>query len=347
MRLLIITMGPGETSQAVAFGRFASESGHNVDYGTLLEENLAFLNGLDGSKKLLDAPSKVINELANDNCDVAVFCNSKMFQQFPEFQNVVPPKKPYCCSIDSNWLFRPEDKYIKWLDKYFINLPEKVFEFGKVENGGHYKIQEDVKNKIDVVGMIPSYKPLSEEKKLQIRSKIGIKSDQKMIFTYIGSGATYRKEFCEKFVSITKSIKEKFGDQVILLNIGPDSKNNWFMPIAQPVDSGKFYELLASSDLVFQHQGLGTLEQAISAGLPVITNVAKIEGNVSHARAWEVEPFEKTGACKVCYFNDSVEEILSQVNKLLFVDTEITKMKQFQKAINTQGERNLLNQLNQ
>lgn len=320
MKFLIITMGPGETSHGVAFAHFLAENSHMVTLGVLHEENLGFLKDVKYEKKIFQNSKEIEREISSGSFDAVVLCNSKMFKD-QKFQRFAPKPRPFCCSIDSNWLFSQSKDYpwVEWLDKYYVNLPPEVYKLGLKENGGNFSISEGVRSKIKVVGTIPSYKPLDDDTRQKIRIKFGLNSSQKLLFSYFGSGITYRTQFCDKYAKVTNMINRKYGDKVKIINIGNEYNKSWFIPTDHNISSKHFYQFLASSDLVFQHQGLGTLEQAISARIPVIANVIKPERNETvNAHAWEVGPFEKAGLCKMHYYDDPVRDVVKSVEKLMF-----------------------------
>lgn len=343
MRFLIITMGPGETSHGVAFAHFLAEKKHVVTLGVLHEENLGFLEDVKYEKRIFSKSQEIENEISSGSYDVVVLCNSKMFKD-QTFQKSAPKPRPFCCSIDSNWLFKQNKHYpfVEWLDKYYINLPSNVYELGLKKNGGNFSISESIMRKIEVVGTIPSYKPLSNDAIQKIRIKFGLKPSQKLLFSYFGSGITYRFQFCDQYAKVTNVINQKYGDRVKILNIGNEYNKPWFIPTDHNISSKIFYQFLASSDLVFQHQGLGTLEQAISSHIPVIANVARPEkGEMVNAHAWEVGPFKKSGLCKMHYYDDSVQDVVKSIEILLFDQNARSKMINAQIKHHSMGEKKM------
>lgn len=344
MKFFIIMMGPGETSHGAAFGKHLIENGHLVSFGILREEYREFLVNLNSPIKLLKSAESVEEEFLETFYDVAVMCNSKIFTGY-EFQKIAPEQKPFCCSIDSNWLFGKSKDYswIEWLDKYYLNLPKRVFEFGLKRNGGNYVIPDNIMKKISVIGMIPSFKPLSHRKKQTFRNKLNVKSGQKLIFSYIGSGITFKSAFRDQFVSVMDMLYQKYRDEIKIINIGNQYEKPWFVPVGSNINSEYFYQILASSDLVFQHQGLGTLEQAISTQIPAIANVTRPKKDEKiHAHAWEVRPFEKAGLCKMHYYNDPIKNVLKSIEDLVFNTNTRQKMINAQLEHYSSGEEQML-----
>ena len=254
-------------------------------------------------------------------------------------------------SLDSNWLFNQPEKYpfVKWLDRIFLNFPEAVFANGLAENGGPYTIPEVTMKKIVNVGLIPSYTPLEPSAKREIRAELGLTEAQKLIFIYIGSGTTLRRDFHDKCLDLVDALADKYGETAKVLFVqyeGPDKAI--LLPESRSLLQGdQFYKYLASADLVFQHQGLGTLEQAISAQVPVIANVNNPAPDEKYnAHAWEVAPFEKAGLCKMHYYNDENSDILESIDRLLASEAG-TEMKTAQKSQFSKGEESLLNHIRQ
>jgi len=348
MKLLIITMGPGETSQGVAFGAEAIRGKHDVTFGIILESNIHFLDGLSGIKKLiLDNGEKIKQEIATGQYDVVVFCNSKTFGKDKEFHTKAPKNKPFVVSLDSNWLFNQPEQFpfISWLDKIYLNFPQDVYENGLISGGGQYFIPKDVSDRILPIGLIPSYKPLDEVEKEKVRNQLGLQLDQKLIFTYVGSSVTYRKDFYQKYLTVFDTLYKQFPEIKVVFLSGEEPNRPWIHKTGGQASSDNFYKFLASADLVFQHQGLGTLEQAISAQVPVIANVLRPdEHEKTHTHAWEVEPFVRAGLCKMHYYDDETNKIIESIKSLLFSDSR-KNMIQTQKKHYSRGEETMLDDI--
>lgn len=344
MKFLIITMGPGETSQGAAFGRYVIQKGHSVSFRILRPENRTFFRGLPVTVKSTRDGMEAAKDITKGGFDVVVFCNSKIFKS-QDIHKIEPSPRPFCCSIDSNWLFGKDVEYpwIGWLDNYYINLPVKVFKLGLSENGGNFNIADNVKSRLVDVGMIPSYKPLDKSESQKIRNKIGVKQNQNLLFSYIGSSITYKDQFQKKYIETMKVLQNKYHDKIKIMSVGKELHIPQTISTLQNVSSEWFYRYLASSDIVFQHQGLGTLEQAISARIPVIANVIRPEkGEKVNAHAWEVGPFEKAGLCKMHYYDDPVQNVVESVEKLIFNQNIRQKMIDSQKKHYSMGEKTML-----
>jgi len=344
MKMLIITMGPGETTQGAALGKFAVHDGNKVSFALLKKENEIFVQIKNIKAELIKNSQELIQEIDKKKYDVVFFCNSKMFNDDKNFQNANLQNRPLCVSIDSNWIFGENDSYIKWLDRYFINLPDDVFDFGLKKNNGGFEIPKSIMKKIETVGLVPSYEPLSAARRQKIRQSLKIKPDQKLIFSYFGSGVTFHNDFYQKFLRVFDRLNQKHRDKFRVLYIGDRKVNKpWNIRFNKSINVDWFYQLLASSDLIFQHQGLGTLEQAISAQISVISNVERLNKNgIPHLHDLEVTPFEKAGLCCRHYFDDSIGDVVSSIEKLLFDERIRTKMINSQKAHYSIGEKKIL-----
>jgi len=225
-----------------------------------------------------------------------------------------------------------------------LNLPKKVFRFGQKEFGGHYRISHEMLKKIKVVGMIPSYKSLPARVRSPIRRKYA-KPGEKLIFLYASVGGLIKPEVFGTLMEAVETLRGQ-GRRIRIVHAGDyglprrvKRRYPW-LTYAGPVTTDEFYAILASSDLVFQHQGLGTLAQAISAGVPAIANVKDVRDERSpwHAHAWEVEPFARAGACMFFSFSDPIKKIITAIESLLYDEKKGQRMRQDQKAIYSAGE---------
>lgn len=342
MKILIITMGPGETSQGAALGKYLLNKGENVSFVLLLEENRHFVENFNCPLVVTNNGDEIKSMISHGNFDVVVLCNSKALKKDEKFRNEAPTNKPFVVSLDSNWLFNQPERYpvIAWLDRIYLNFPLDVYKNGLAENGGNYIIPEKIAQKIMPVGLIPSYRKPDESVLKQIRKELGLTDDQKFIFSYLGSGVTFQKTYYDKYIAVFDYIYKKHGEKIkVLCASSQELRKPWILPLVTKPNSEKFYNFLAAADLVFQHQGLGTLEQCISANVPVIANVSNPDPDEEvHAHAWEVTPFARAGLCKIHYYNDPVEDISKTIENLLENQDERAKIIQSQKDHYTSGE---------
>ena len=342
MKFLIITMGPGETSQGAALGKHLLSKGEDVSFVLLLEENRHFIANLKCPLWVTNDGDEVKSIISSGKFDAVVICNSKAKNKDEKFLAEPPLDKPYVVSLDSNWLFNQPDEfpYIQWLDKMYLNFPLDVYENGLLENGGNYFIPEEVSKNILPVGLIPSYERPSEKVLDDLRHELGLADDQKLIFSYIGSGITLRESFYEKYIAVMDEVYRNHGEKVkVLFLSGKVPDKPWILPLKNAVNSESFFQLLAASDIVFQHQGLGTLEQCISACVPVVANVVTPKpGHRTHEHAWEVQPFVKAGLCRLHFYDDDAKLIYQTIESLLYDDDVRTEMIKNQKSHYICGE---------
>jgi len=352
-KYLIVGMGPGETSQARAMAKYIAQKGGIVFFAVRKKANLHFVKNDKEFKVFLTGKVQdLVNLVEREKPDVFLLFNSKMWAN-KGFTEKPPFKKPkICISVDSNWLFNnkkyfPHFQSNVWMDKYLINLPEKIFKMGLKENKGNFIIPKSILKKTIPIGFIPIYKKISPKKILEIRKKYNIKKEEKFIFSYFSGFEAGHRVFA--FNNLIRSIDSltKKGLKIKVLYVGP-TKNldpkmldrNWLIK-EEKLSTDEFYEILSSSDLIFQHQGMVTLSQAISANIPVICNVHILKmysHGVPKLHFWEVEPFDKVGVCKMFSKSSPIKKISQEIKNLLYNKKSIQKMKKNQELILEKGE---------
>lgn len=354
-KIIIFAMGSGETSHAYAIGKYLSLKNYSVFLTIKKQDNANFVSDqkLQFPLFITKAPEDLKKLANNIKPNIIIFCNSKSFRKEKSF--IFAEKSPFkgiiTITVDSNWLFDSKSKnypFIQWADKYLVNLPEAVFKNGLKENGGYFNIQKSILKNITPIGFIPSYNKISEGKIDQARKSLGIAKNEKLIFCYFsGVGATNRSWIVYNLISALKKIKNANRIKVLLvgdythLNMKIIDSYGWFIKYSLH-DIENFYTLLSSSDLVFQHQGLATLAQAISAQIPVIANVRIYKGEeFPGLHPAEVLPFSKLGLCKMFYKSSRKIDISKSINDLLFDEEKIKKMRFVQKDYFEKGEENL------
>lgn len=349
-------MGPGEIGQGMAFAKYALSRGNFVDFSVPGQQYLPLAQSQDKNFSIsIASDSKTLNELLRrKNPNSLILCNSKIFTRNDDFPNN-PPNPPIpTLSIDSNWLFGPSSPYPfnHWANLYCLNIPEPIFKLGLKENGGNYEIPDEIRKKIIIAGLIPSYTPLSMEEKNKVRKEYNIGEDEKLVLLYCSMGhmtkpVVFNKAYkaIKKLIASGKKIKIIFFTDNISAQINLEDKA-WFI-IKPLVSAATYSRVLASSDLVFQHQGLSTMEQAIGAQVPIIANVKNKEDEKNpdyHRHAWEVGPFAKYGACSMFFFKDSISDITKETEKLLFDNNSRDKMREKQKSLYSKGEEVVYNE---
>jgi hypothetical protein len=345
-----VSRGPGETGQARALAKFLSKKGGKIVFCLHQEKNIFFLKEDREFKIFLTkTPSDLKKILDDEKPDFLFLFNSKMWDD--EFKEECPFQKPkFVFCFDSNWLFNnkkyPQYKFVRWADKYFILFPEKVFSLGLKEFGGNFEIDKNIREKLIPLGFIPSYLPIKKEKIEKVRKKLGIQKGEKLIFSYFsGFGAGYRWWALENFIKAVDSLIEKY-KKIKAIYIGPKIgiQKRWLME-KEGTSTKEFFEILASSNLIFMHQGMVTLAQAISSQIPVICNVSILKTELPWLHFWEVLPFKKVGACEIFSKTTKIKKIAKRIEDLLYNKKEIEKMRTKQKEIFERGEEKFFKEL--
>lgn len=352
---LFVCRGPGETGQARSLARYAANKGKKVSFAIHQEKNLHFLKSDKDFKVFIaENPASLEQLIKRENPDVLLLFNSKMwggdFLEKPSF------KKPsLIIAVDSNWLFNDEKYFpvfqaIKWADKYFVIFPKKIYELGLKQNGGDFSISESFSKKIIPIGLIPSYKKPHKKEIGKIRKIFGIEKDEKFVFSYFsGFGAGHRVFAFNNLIEAISHLVEK-GKKIKVLYLGPTEEidpeklNRPWLIKREGLPTDEYFNVLASSDLIFQHQGMVTLAQAISAQIPVIANVSVLDAkHLPMIHFWEVNPFKRAGACEMFSKNDQPEKIAEKIEQLLYNEKSRKEMIKNQKSIFEQGEKTAFN----
>jgi len=357
-KIFLVAMGTGEVGQGVAFAKYAISQGFFVTFAIFDSKYLQFLNldTINARSIVIDASVQSLNQaVTQDNPDILVLCNSKILEH-DGYCNNPPIPKPITISIDSNWLFSKDSpcKFMPWADAYCINIPKDVFKLGLIENGGNYDIPIDVMDKIKIVGLVPSYLKISDAAKEDTRKKYGILPEEKLIFMYASSTSISIAQQIGIYMKAIESVEALIsrGNKIKIINIGNipqsivDINEKWLINVKSS-DASEFYKILSSSDLVFQHQGLSTLEQSIAANVPIIANVKdlKDEEYEHHAHEWEISPFVRYGACDMMHFSDNMSESVDKIERLLYDTSAISKMKNCQSQLYEPGEANVMKEV--
>ena len=347
-------MGPGETSHAYALALALSKKGANIYFCVRKKENMFFVKNKSSFKVFLTPnPISLKKIIEKEEPHVLLFFNSKtwgrrkLFSEKPLFK-----KPPLVFCVDSNWLFNerkyPIFKYIKWADNYLITFPEEIFQAGLKKNKGDFIVSPEILEKIVPIGFVPSYAKPSKKIIKKIRSEYSIGSQDKLIFAYMsGFGAGYRFWAFENLIRATKRLIKK-NYKIKVLFIKPDNGYSEKIPtydwliIKENLSAEMFFLSLASSDLVFQHQGLATLAQSISAKVPVIANVSSVGQHIPRLHFYELNPFKKLGLCKLFSKSTQNKKISDTIESLLFDFKERKKIIDKQKLYYEKGEENFL-----
>ncbi len=352
-------MGPGETGQAISLAKYISKKGGRVLFSVNKKINLPFFKQ-DKSFKLflLGTPEELKKIIKKEKPEALLLFNSKIWNRHKTFSKHPPfqEKSMVSISVDSNWLFNkeqyPKFPFTTWVDKHLVVFPKKVFNLGLKKNGGGFKISDLLLKKIIPIGFIPFYKKPKSSVISKRRKRYKIEKGEKLIFSYFsGFGASHRIfAFNNLIDSVEKLIKK--GKKIKVVCVGPTDNldeerlNKKWLTTKKSLSSNEYFLTLASSNLVFQHQGMVTLSQAISANVPVICNVHLLKKySIPRLHFWEVKPFEKIGVCKMYSMSTPVKEISLAIERLLFNKESIRKMRKAQRSISQAGEEKAFNVL--
>lgn len=351
IKYLILTRGPGETSQARALGKYLVKKKGEVIFCLKEEKNLFFFEKDKEFRIFLTKePGQFLKVANKEKPSVLLIFNSKIWSSCPEFlERPAFRNSLISLSLDSNWLFNKK-KYpayppLSWADKYLVLFPKDIFELGLKENGGNFEIPQATLEKIVPVGFIPSFQKPSQKTRLKIRERYGIKRGEKLIFAYFsGFGAGHRVWAFNNLVSAVDRLRKKdYKIKTLLVSPRQDLdekklKKDWLL-VKENLGAKEYFETLAAADLIFQHQGLATLAQGIAAQVPIIANVGLLkEEKVPRIHFWEVQPFAKAGACFLFWKTAPIKEISQKITELLYNREVIKKMRVSQKAIFEKGE---------
>jgi len=215
--------------------------------------------------------------------------------------------------LDSNWLFSQDKRaFFKtptWIDRIYVVMPSEIYQMGLAGNGGHYKTPKMFKEKISCLGFVPSGNRVSTATKERIRKNLKIRENEKLIFVYFGflekvlapAFFPVLKEVIHKFSQNNKSIKVLFTGKYTL-------EEKWVIHGGWIRREKEFNTHLASTDLIIQHHGLGTLPKAIHNQVPTICLVPEIKKDIpyyKHSEFYEIEPFKRLNLCEILPINIS------------------------------------------
>jgi len=348
-KFCFVSRGPGETGQARALARFLSKKGGKILFCVHQEKNLHFLKDEENFKIFLTQNPKKLKEIVEkEKPEFLLLFNSKLwdenFKKEPPFEK---PKFVFC--FDSNWLFNskkyPAYDYVKWAQKYFLLFPKRIFELGLKEFGGNFEIEKEAMEKIVPIGFIPSYSPISKKMRIKKRKELKVKEGEKLIFSYFsGFGAGYRKWALENLIKALDFLTKKRKIKAIYVGPKIEIERPWLIK-KDFLSAKEYFEILSSCDLIFMHQGMVTLAQAISSQIPVICNVSILKKELPRLHFGELLPFKKAGVCEMFSKTTKIKKIEKRIEELLYNKKEAEKMKRKQKEIFEKGEENFFKEL--
>ncbi len=351
MKLTYVVAGFGEYAQAQSFALYAKKKG-NQNIFIINDNRLVKLIKEAGFDFLIskdaDSTKKIIKEL---NPDVLFLCNSKTAYIYDDSIMKEPPlsPRPFIASFDSNWLFL-DDKRLnypvpKWIDLIIIVMPKVIFNKGLYKNGGHYKISKIYEDKIFCAGFIPSVSKVSSLKKREIRNKLGVKKDEKLIYSYFGTKEKFIiKNYIKDIIKIVNCFKKENKKIKVFIKLTKKQKipdYDWLIT-KEWLTKDDFTKYIASSDLVIQHHGLGSLPQIIRNQVPVVCIVPDIKGKYPyyrHSPFYEIESFRKLGLCYSMPYSFFSKTLKEMMNDLLYNPIKINDMKKAHKKYFKEGEK--------
>lgn len=358
-RFLCFAMASGETSQAYAIATYLHTHAYPVTLLLKKDVNRGFFADSAPAFPVRNAPTvELLQQYVGEyKPDVIILCNSKSFRDDPAFWNAPSSLFPdkLVVSVDSNWLFLPTSKlypYNRWMDRYYINLPKAVFDAGLLEHGGMFDIPKPIASRLEPIGCVPAYQPITKEERKRIRDAHGVPDAEKVIFCYVsGFGAGSRSWVFDNLLHAVDELQRPdikiviFGD---VTKIDTDSLKRPDVILPPKTNMDMFYSALGASDLVFQHQGLATLEQAICARIPTIANVTVYpDDEYPQLHIGEVRPFAQVGACILHQKITPISKIAASIQTLLFDEQAIAAMKKCQEEQWSDGEAELIRRIEQ
>jgi hypothetical protein len=352
IKFLFVVMGSGEASHAYALSFYLKKRGvKNILIALLSEKILHFFRD-NKNIFLVNNPLELKKLVEREGVSAIIFFNSKTWtRKYPEFkEKSIFSHSLLSFSVDSNWLFNNKKyfllPFIEWLDYYFVIFPPKIFELGLKNKGGDFVIPKKNLKKIIPTGFVPFYSKPSKSLIKKIRRKIGILPQEKFIFSYFsGYGALHRTWAFYNFIKAMDLLTKKH-QKIKAMYLGPTAdlepkmlKRKWLI-LKEKLSSKDFFLHLASSDLVFQHQGMATLAQVISCQIPVIANVSKQDNRKPMTRLhfWELNPFKRAGVCEVFSKTTPIKKISAKIETLLYNEKVRKTMQEKQKQISQGGE---------
>lgn len=351
MRFLFLCRGLGEYAQAESFAQFAASKGVNCFFLIANVEDVNIYkraiskSGFDF--KITKTPDETDCLIYSFNPQAVFLCNSKTSREFIKKRPKI--KELLVGSLDSNWTFNncgPLFKVFSWIDNFFVVMPQKIFKLGLWENSGHYKINRAILNKIYCPGFIPSGANFNAHQIREIRKKIKLKRGEKLIYLYLGRGGSFRWRWflLPILVCVFDELYKTYKNFRVLFVGEHKIKRRWAISVNWIDDIEYLEKVIAASDLVIQHHGLGTLPRAIHAGIPVICLTPKIFPNMPYyitSYYYEIEPFAKLGLCINMQFTDYFTNYIKNIENLLFNSEIRNQMIKKQKEIFSPGEENL------
>ncbi len=355
MRFLIFAIGSGEASQGYAIGKYLVEQKHQVIFALRLDATVPIYTSVPFFDLVVAPTPHALQELVRRvQPDAILLCNSKTFNDDTAFVESSPWEAIPTFGVDANWLFEPTGsmRCIQWLDRYFVTFPPDIFERGLKENGGYFAIPPDIRPRVEPVGFVPFYQKPDVQERARVRQALSIQPHEKLIFCYVsGYGAGVRGFVLQRALSVVSQLRKKGREikvfaagQLDCIQTHPSCEVDWLVRHGRTAIDD-FYAHVASADLVFQHQGLITIAQAVSAHVPIIANIEElfdVDGSL-RLEIGEVLPLQQAGLCHFFFRQSNLGEVQNAIEALLYDEREICKVQQMQRKYCSGGEQSLYN----
>lgn len=355
MRTVFLVRGLGEYAQAVAIAPLIKDRGSAVFF---LTDNvfLASLIKKDGfSLTFLTRPDEANEKLKHIEANALFLCNAHTTRIY----NLVRPKQiKWIFSLDSNWLFNNE-KYKKlnqlklltypWIDRPYLLFPRQFFLKNLKENGGYYEIDEVFKKKIITPGFIPSGPRFTDEKRRELRAKIGLSDNQKFVVSYFSKPEFHSSQIKDYIVQFQKYVKSAINTinstnntPIALFDLSSLWNNFTARIDISAFSTVDFNRIIGISDLVVMHYGYGTLPKVFANQIPVLCLLPRPNNKV-HTNFFELKPCIDAKAIEYLFFDQVTKSSIEDIARSLLFDPAVIKeMKSNQARIFSKGEKNLL-----
>ena len=345
MKFVYVVQGIGEFAQAESFALYAARKNHEnifiTDDGRIKKAS----GELNFTAYIAKTPEEAQNLIHQLHPDVLFHCSSKTTYMYEFSLMKLPPltPKPFSACFDANWLWLEDERspfrLPDWLDLIFVVMPEPIFHQGLYENGGHYKISKIFRDRMYNPGFVPSGNLVSSSRKQKVREQLGI-GDGKLIFSYFGT----REQFIlDTYVKYLEKVAPALNLKVFVKLAQRRQLPQYDWLITQEwLSREDMAEYIASSDLVIQHHGLGTLPKVIRNQIPVLCITEEANGDYPyyrHSTYFEIEAFRKLHLCHAIHSYDFSSKLLQEhIEALLFDEEKIRKMKDNQRQYFEAGE---------
>lgn len=350
MKVAFLVRGLGEYAQATAVASLLQTKGEEILF---ISSNPFLKEVITNDGFLIDLVAdddSVKNVISNLVANILFLCNSHTTARYELSR---PPHIKLVCSLDSNWLFNNQIYHgsfstYDWIDICYVLFPKRMYEKNLKENGGYFDIDPFFKSKIYTPGFLPVGIKVTENERQEMKKKLGIQHDQKLIICYFGTSYFLPQHFRDLSTSAYQVIYDLIsniyseGLKPHIVNLSTESE------IYLKKNKTKEYnEMIACADLFIMHHGYGTIPKLLHNQIPVI-NFTQMPEDKHIISYYELKPLIDAGAIEHFFFETYNKSILQiKIENLLQNPDEIKKMQNNQLRIFENGETNLINHLYQ